>query len=345
MLIFSLFGDAAMRGAARGLELFWRGVLPALFPFSVCIGCLKRLGFFDTDGRAGFFALLRMLLLGAIAGNPTGSMLMDAGRSDAGRKELQSSVYTALFNLASPVFITGAVCSRIFLFRTSTPALILFVSHYGSSIILFSLFFFADGTISGRHGSAAYRSGCRPVSPRPLTGFGSVFPSALYEAAQTMLKLCAAIVFFVSLSEPMASSAVVCALPPAFRALAIGAFEMTNGISLLASAAIGARLKLSLTCLVLSFGGICIFMQANSISPVRASVYLVTKLIHGALAFYLCYALFPLFFRGSAPVFGSGGASFLAQRALSTFQIGLICLIGSACASLAAVFASGRTRS
>lgn len=345
LLLFSLCGDAAMRGAAGGLDLFGRGVLPALLPFSVCIGCLKRLGFFEAGKPAGFFGLLRLLLLGAAAGNPSGSMLMNASlsASNAHNLSIEESVYSALFNLASPVFITGAVCSRIFRFQTAKPALLMLVCHYGASLLLFCIFFFASKTRKGSRKTVQAEMRSTPV-PHPAPSLIAALPGALSDAAATMLKLCAAMVFFVSLSEPIAASSAASALPSEARALIIGALEMTNGVSMLASAAIGLRLKLALACAIISFGGVCIFIQANAISPVKASVYLLTKLFHGALAFMLCLLMFPLFFRGSVSVFSSIGAMRFAHRALSALQIAFLCLIGSVAASLAAVFAAGKTR-
>lgn len=362
--LFTLFPQVSMKGAAKGLELFAHGVFPALFPFCCCIGCLKRLGAFSARKDTGFFGLLRLMLLGAAAGNPTGSMLLGGLNSGGaggccGAGGAWSSVYAALFNLASPAFIVGSVCSRML--RASSPraAILLLGCHYLSAFVLFCIHY-------AFHQKRLRRAANDRRAPaRREAGFGDcekfgqfgrpdpirVFPAALMETAETMLKLCGTIVFFVSLAELFSASPLLAPVCGTGRAVLTGMLEMTNGLSLLFLSEAGMRLKLSLACFLLSFGGICIFMQASAVSRVKAGAYLLAKLAHGALAFALCYLLFPLFFNESVSVFGSGGllgsGSSLGSalpRALSMLEVSLLMLTASAAACAAAVFMAKRTR-
>ena len=342
LFLFAFFGDASMRGAIKGLELFAHGVFPALFPFCVCIGCLKRLGFFDTRGDLGFWGLFRRFMLGALAGNPTGSMLMEsADNRNGGMSAANRSVYCALFNLASPVFILGTVGSRLFSFKTPLPAILIMLCHYGSAFILFCAYYAATkrGFRKGAGGvKQAFEQSTLPSS-KWGTGMISVFPSALMDALTTMLKLCGTIVFFVSLTELMPP---ISALSAPIGSLLVGMLEMTNGLDMLAALRLSPQIALSLTCFVLSFGGICIFMQANAVSPVRAAEYLSAKLIHGISAALLCYLIFPLFPADISVL--SASSERLIQRSVTTLQIALLCLIVSAAASLGAVLTAKRTR-
>ncbi|MBR5949044.1 MAG: hypothetical protein IKZ82_10455 [Clostridia bacterium] len=337
-----------MRGAVRGLELFAHGVFPALFPFSVCIGCLKRLGFFDMRESGGFFALLRLFFLGALAGNPTGSMMLATiGSESEGRlSAAERSVYTALFNLASPVFIIGTVGSRLFAFRSQLPALLLLMSHYISALLLFSLCYVVKHSVGKVRRAEAYARASTPqirsLSSQDVSLI-SVFPSALLQSITTMLKLCGTIVFFVSLTELFMRLPLLSSLQAPIRPLAVGMLEMTNGLSLIASSSLDLRSSLSLACFIMSFGGICIFMQANAVSPVRAGVYIAVKLAHGFFAALICFLAFPLFISGSVSVMGSGSERLL-ERTLTTLQIALLCFISSASAALSAIFISKITR-
>lgn len=343
LFLFAFFGDAAMRGAVKGLELFAHGVFPALFPFCVCIGCLKRLGFFSAPESGGFFSLLRLFLLGAIAGNPTGSMLVgEHSYNENGSDGTQRSVYSALFNLASPVFIVGTVGSRLFAFSSPLPALLILLSHYLSALFIFCGYYPLQKRLKRKKNGLAQMS-CAPFTSERSASLVSVFPSALMEGVSSMLKLCGTIVFFVSLAELITYSLPFASHSAAFGALAIGILEMTNGLALLASTAIEPRLALSLACFIISFGGICIFMQANAVSPVRAGAYLSVKLLHGVCAFMLCYFVYPLFSAFSVSVSNSMSET-LVYRTVSALRIASLCVIASAAASLAAVLAAKRTR-
>lgn len=347
LFLFAIFGDASMRGAVKALELFAHGVFPALFPFCVCIGCLKRLGFFDTRGNGGCFALLRLFMLGAMAGNPTGSMLIGGCNQHNGEmSEKDRSVYSALFNLASPAFLIGTVCSRLFALN-SAPALLLMLSHYSSALLLFSAYY----SLTNKRVKSKRRPENHPqkrdlryeVLNANSESIVSVFPSALIESVSTMLKLCGTIVFFVSVTELLTSSPLLSMLSMPLRAIAVGLLEMTNGLYMLSVSSIEPRFALSCAGFMLSFGGISIFMQANAVLPVRSRTYLCAKLAHGIFSAILCYMLFPAFRGGSIPVL-SDEAERLAHRTLTTIQITLLCSLTSLTASLVSIFAVKRTR-
>ena len=120
-----LFGPQAAAGAAEGFELFISCVFPSLFPFFVCVALLKGLGVFGVkSGRAGA-AIFKIFAISLISGTPTGPMLIGSVLPESTElnykkqqlnNELRSAL-AALTNLASPVFIAGAVCSRMFGFH------------------------------------------------------------------------------------------------------------------------------------------------------------------------------------------------------------------------------------
>ncbi len=352
LLLFALCGDASMRGAVKGLELFAHGVFPALFPFTVCIGCLKRLGAFAPTGRAGFLALLKLQALGAIAGNPTGALLLGAEGShgEAIQNREEGSVYAALFNLASPVFILGAVGSRIFGFSNRFTAIYIMLCHYFSAALLFCVFY-SIGRIGRGRGNKKTAERRPPVLKKAsakaqTASLFTAFPEAAAEAASTMLKLCGIIVFFVSIGEIMGNSPLTSSLPlhPVSRAALMGMLEITNGLALLSAAGAAPRLCVSLACYIISFGGLCIFMQARSVCEIDAPAYLSAKAAHAMLAFLISYICFPLFCSFDALPAGVDISGQFAQRTLSVLQIALLCVLSSITVSLAAILAARKTR-
>lgn len=351
MLLFVVRSESAMEGAARGLELFMAGVFPSLFPFAVCISCLKRMGGFSFESKPskGFFKLQRFLIIGAIAGNPTGSFLL-SGESKGGLTLTRLGIYSALFNLASPVFIIGTVCTKQLGFATKAPGILLLVCHYTSSLLIFFAFEAYNSLKRNKLHQAENSVRSKKESMfdsqirRDGIGLVSAFPAAAADAASAMLKLMGTIVFFSTIGTIIEKSGLLSLVHPATAALSMGMLEMTGGLQKLASSAVEMRLQLSLCSFIISFGGICIFMQANSICVVDACSYLCTKLIHGFAAALLCYFLFPVFISGSSEVFASISASVILSRTLTASKIALLCFASSVFASLFAVFAAKRTR-
>ena len=273
-----LFGPQAAAGAAEGFELFISCVFPSLFPFFVCVALLKGLGVFGVkSGRAGA-AIFKIFAISLISGTPTGPMLIGSvlpenTELNYNKQQLNNelrSALAALTNLASPVFIAGAVCSRMFGFRER-----------------------------------------KVVAVRLLESSGIVSLLGLNELQKGTL---------------------------------FGLLEMTNGIKILSAEPV-SRLSLVLTCGLMSFGGLCIFLQTCGVVNLRPVGYFAAKLFHALLSAALCAAMYPLFFSNAAPVFISTAESAaIAENIMTTAQIALLCLFSSCISALAAVFAVKSTR-
>ena len=320
-----LFGPQAAAGAAEGFELFISCVFPSLFPFFVCVALLKGLGVFGVrSGRVGA-AIFKIFAVSLISGTPTGPMLIGSvlpENTELNYKKQQlnnelRSALAALTNLASPVFIAGAVCNRMFGFRERKAALLLAFSHYGPA---------ADS--QSRIRAAA------------------VFPKAVRESVNSILLVGGTLVFFVVAVRLLEASGIVSllGLNELQKGTLFGLLEMTNGIKILSAEPV-SRLSLVLTCGLMSFGGLCIFLQTCGVVNLRPVGYFAAKLFHALLSAALCAAMYPLFFSNAAPVFISTAESAaIAENIMTTAQIALLCLFSSCISALAAVFAVKSTR-
>ncbi|MCR5809716.1 MAG: hypothetical protein K6G56_09210 [Clostridiales bacterium] len=107
------------------------------------------------------------------------------------------------------------------------------------------------------------------------------------------------------------------------KALTVGLVEMTNGLWLLSLDRSG--FSLPLCAFLLSFGGLCIFIQSKMLfEKLRAKEYFLTKLIVGicsALLFALLYKRFPLSAETFADISGPslGGSKRTLTMILSFF--------------------------
>lgn len=341
-----LFGAQAAEGAAEGFELFIGCVLPSLFPFFVCVALLKGLGIFNVGGGKSGFAILKIFAISLISGTPTGPMLLFSAFSDCTEtnrrkqrlgRELKSAL-AALTNLASPVFISGAVCGRMFGFGTQKAALLLACSHYGAAALL-----------SGFVLPLSHFLGCefRPApDSRSRLPSSALFPKAVRDSVGSILLVGGTLVFFVAAIRLLEASGLpaMLGLSASQRGFLFGLLEMTNGIKALSAEPV-SKLSLALTSGLMSFGGICIFLQTCGVASLRPFGYFAAKLLHALLSALACAGLYPLFFADSAPVFVSTAESAaFAENLITAAQIALLCLFSSCISALAAVFAAKGTR-
>lgn len=333
-----LSGETAMSGAARGFEVFISSVFPALFPFFVCITALKYAGAFEI-GKGGFLeTALKIFFTAAISGYAAAALLSKAafGQGDenggaAVLNEGEFSTFCAITSLSSPVFITGAVANRIL--KLPPLALPIAVCHYGTAMLFLGVFIL-------KHGGRNTVSDISPAPPPPLA---SIFPKAVSDSALIMLKLGGTLVFFSVLTAILGSLNVFNNIPPVFKGIFFGSLELTNGILAAASDSVNLRLKCAVICALLSFGGVCVYMQAAGIACIRPGKYFLTKGLQAVFSGALCYLAYPLFFPASSPASGILGDT-LPERLLSIGEIAVLGGMASLIASLLSVFAAKRTK-
>lgn len=184
-------------GAAEGFELFISCVFPSLFPFFVCVALLKGLGVFGVkSGRAGA-AIFKIFAISLISGTPTGPMLIGSVLPESTElnykkqqlnNELRSAL-AALTNLASPVFIAGAVCSRMFGFCERKAALLLAFSHYGAAALSVSLLMLLASALNCKFRPAA--------DSQSRIRAAAVFPKAVRESVNSILLVGGTLVFLL----------------------------------------------------------------------------------------------------------------------------------------------------
>lgn len=349
----------------------------ALAPAESGSGDSCRSGNGGRNGNAGFIkATLRNFVIAAVSGYPAGTMLSQAAfRREYGSgsengtgsgnavSELTSGEFgmlCAATSLASPVFITGAVANRML--KNSGSALPVAVCHYGTAL-LFLLFFIIkhirnekgrnrngkSGRTEKRAEKGTKNAGevCQSIPiqlpRRKDMSFSAIFPKAVSDSVSIMLRLGGTLIFFTVITEISASWDIFGNMPAFLKGMLFGSFEITNGISLIASCGMGMRLKCALICSLLSFGGICVYMQAAGIAAVRPGSYFLTKSVQAAVSGGLCYLIYPLFSPVCGPVSGLFGDT-LPERIISMGELAILGVFASVCAILICVFTVKRTK-
>lgn len=306
------------QGIIGGLETCLNVIIPTLFPFMIFSSFVVKSGIYLKIGRIfgkpiGWIFNLPpqtsgVIIMGFIGGYPIG-LTMTAKLFEAGAIEEHHAKRMALFCVnAGPAFIISAVGGVMY--QSKDVGLILF-----ASVVLASLTVgVAVGIFSKIKGEKAkskrlYRDG---------VGIASALVSATESSARAMLSICVWVVVFGAIISYVRSFE----LPNEISTILCGLLEVTSGCS----ASVGS-MPLSVVAAFISFSGLCIFFQLLPLIRqigLRASSFLLSRIVCACLSFIYCQALTRLF-PGSVQVFSNIAAP-LAQG-FSVSIPATICLI------------------
>lgn len=273
-----LDSKTAAAGAEEAVTLCIRVLLPTLFPFFV-VSCMLTglLGGTQTRLLRPLTRLLRlhdsaqpMLLLGCVGGYPIGAVCIAQGRKN-GLSRGDAQRMMAFCSNAGPAFIFG-MGSRIF--SDTRLCLLTWAIHLLSAVIVGLL-------TAGRCTSRCLVHGTAPT-----------LSQALRRAMRILCDVCGWVILFRVLIAFLRKH-LLYALRVPLQIVLSGALELANGASALHLLSCdGARL--TVFCAMLSFGGLCVYMQTRSAAEhVDLGLYLPGKLTQCALSILLsCPAQF-----------------------------------------------------
>lgn len=291
MGVLILFPARSAEGAAAGLLLWYRHVLPVLLPFLILCRLMQA---FRKD-RPG--QTLPVICLGLLCGYPVGAGL--AAGLCRSRKDLRprAAWLLSFCNQASPMFLFGYLAAM--LPPLSHPALLIGIGIYGSALLPG-----LAGALRLRRKTAvtagplirAGHAGGKPsaLDPAVSAPFLPILEDAMLSSVETLVKIGVYMMLF------SIAACHLTALPfsaPILKALLLSLNEMTTGIAFLAESALPLRLRCSIQIASAAFGGFCGFAQTTCVlqgSGLSARRYLAAKALQGILAFLITWTLFPL---------------------------------------------------
>lgn len=318
-ILFGLIAapTAAFDAASDAAMLWWTRVLPSLLPYLIASSLLLRSGLlFRLRTRALPFGLLPFAILG---GYPVGARIAGKLYND-GALSLSDARRCAVFcNLPNPVFLISVVASCMF--GDARTALPLLLGILGTALF---------GLIPlSRIRAASIPAAEPPALARDL-------PAAIGDGIQAIMNIGGCLVFSSVLGALLESTGVFRLFgtnAPTARAVTLGIFEMTSGVSAVAGLPISLPLRLAFAAFFIQFGGVSVLLQSASYLPLSLPRYCLIRLCTALLAALTVCLLTPLFCPAvTVPTLATGaemfrnGVDLLAVSLSSAFGLLLVFL-------------------
>lgn len=260
-VLMLVFPQITLQGASEGLRLWFQNVLPAQFPFMVCILLLMKNGLGRGNGSAP-----SLFLTGLLSGYPGGAksieVLYRQGQISAERLQWLMS----FCNNSGPLFIVGTI--GIGIFGSADIGYRILITHLGAAVICGCLF-----SLWGRGEAFPVKEGFRPEEE----SFGAQLGSCVTETASVMIMVGGFMMLYCVLIR-------LCSRLWPGPSYLYGLLEMTNGAARLAS--LPKRWSVPLVGALISMGGFCVYSQTCTVlehTPFSGMRYLLAKSVQGIL--------------------------------------------------------------
>lgn len=259
ILLFLINPAKNIQSVSSGILIWATGVLPALFPFVFLSKIL-----IELDAFSGFSNLLSnpmhkifgapkaasyIFLLSVVCGYPIGAKLSAEFYQKGVFDNTQCLKLATFCSTSGPIFILGTVGS-IFLNSTIAGIIILF-SHIGGA--------FLNGIFYRKR----FLSPLREEKPllSPLKSNRDILGECMHDTIISVLGVGGFVAIFYMWAQMLLSLPLLNGANEICRGLISGILEITTGCKILSNME-NLALSTTLCCFLISFGGICIFLQS-----------------------------------------------------------------------------------
>ena len=332
-----IFPNESVKAAYNGLEIWFKIVFPALFPFFVGSELLKSLGIIEFIGTLleplmrpifnvpgeGSFALA----MSVVSGYPVGVKITADLRKDRHISNIEAQRLVSFCSTSGPLFMIGSV--SIGMFKSSQIGIILATCHYIAALVMGISFSFYKKSKSNKKNHIKSSSNynifkraflnlaniCKYSPP-----FGKLLGDSISSAINTILMVGGFIILFSVIVKAigliglinLTSNFLLFIIKPfhpdplIIKALITGLFEVTIGCKLIADAfTLNLVHRVATASFIIGWSGLSIHAQSISIlstTDIKPALYMVSKFFHGLISCLLVYILYPVFIKFFTPV-------------------------------------------
>lgn len=295
--LFIIKSDVYVKTTFQGIVLWATTVLPSLLPFFFLTAILTKTinlsavaekisplskFLYNAQGIALFVRIMSLL-----SGYPIGAKLLRDLYENRVITDKQVKKYCTFTSTSGPLFIVGAV--GVGMFNDKLCGFVLLASHVLSSLLV--------GVVFRKMPDNGH---IEPLSNKKVCN--DVLYESIYSSVVSVAVVGGLISIFYTISSVCNDLMLLYPLQKILgqiigndyaRAFTCGLIECTKGALMLSKLSKNS-LSLSLTCALISFGGLSVWFQSFTYLKkcnVKFGLFLISKLLHGIFAFIICYAV------------------------------------------------------
>ncbi len=281
-LYLLLFPEEALESASRGLALWYRSVLPVLFPFMILSGLTVKSGLIEQLPQRLLSPVCRLfhcsaggsfaVLAGFLCGFPMGAKVTRDLQTQHRISEQEAAFLYGFVNNVSPAFLLSFLAHG----QLGKPEYgVFFLFCVLGASLLYALAVRPDQSFSA--GRKTWSHAAAPVSFRDID-------ACIQDAVANTVHLGAYITVFSLLTTAAGRVFPSGSIPGRILAASL---EVTNGISSVIAWNLPWNVKMPVLCAVCAFGGFSSFAQTVSVASMdrkTAYAYLKSRVIITLLA-------------------------------------------------------------
>lgn len=296
-----LFPESMIESAKNGITLWWKVILPSLFPFMILANLITKTALPRLFGKLlnpimqfifklpGISSIA--VFLGMVGGYPVGAKITADLRRSNNISESAANHLIKFTNNSGPLFITGAI--GIGLYNSTKIGTLLLITHYLASLL--------TGLLLRSNNKDTNKTQDVEFEIITLSKLGNTLNEAVKDAILSVVTVGGFIVLFSIISTILLETGAILAISKIVfptldktvsYSIITGLLEVTNGVNLLSTASLPLKQKLVFTAFLIGFGGFSIHAQTISViakTDIKISSYLIGKTIQGILAGALTY--------------------------------------------------------
>ena len=308
LLGLMLYPSESVQAAKNGVELCLNVITPSLFPFFVlstlCVdlGLIRGLGRLMEKFMVPLFrvggACAGAFVLGIVGGYPVGARTAISLYQKGQCSKVEAERLLSFCNNSGPAFILGVVGAGIF--SSSSVGLWLYCAHVAASIIVGIVFrFYSGGKLHANPSAGRFQQ---------KTTFAEAFTSAVKNAFQATMNICAFVIFFTVVIRLLFLAGIITYVshflswilkdmnlqPEIVESILTGLIEMTSGVWSLRDIAASMSSRLCMAAFILGWAGLSVHCQVLSFigsSGLSTRTYFLGKLLHGMVSAVLIFIL------------------------------------------------------
>lgn len=296
VLFCIIFPESMINATKNGLSLWWKIILPSLFPFMILSNLITKTALPKIFGKIlnpimqfvfklpGISAIA--VFLGMIGGYPLGAKITSDLRKDNTISKNAANTLIKFTNNAGPLFISGAI--GIGLYNSTKIGSLLLSTHYISALLV--------GFLLKNNKDTSSTNKDINFEIITLSKLGQTLNEAIKNAVTSVVSVGGFIILFSIISIILLETGLISFISKLIfpnidknvsYSIISGLLEVTNGVNLLSVTTIPLKQKIILTSILLGFGGFSIHAQTLSViakTDIKITSYLLGKTLQGIIA-------------------------------------------------------------